>query len=216
VGRAVERLHRTFLGVAIDNIAMGLTLLFPGSSVLAHITRRTAFALERWAVLGFLVLQVGGLLAWQQFLEQTWEIPAGPVSGFAAVILLPALIMNWWTGLLAFMHHTNPNVRWYADPVEWRQAQADVECSMHMIAPWPLSWLLGNALEHTAHHVAPKMPDGDLAKAQIELEAAYPDVIHQVKLTDCLHILAFCKLYDYEKHCWLDYDGKPMGEYRSQ
>jgi omega-6 fatty acid desaturase (delta-12 desaturase) len=114
------------------------------------------------------------------------------------------------------MHHTNPNVRWYADPDEWRRAQADVECSMHMIAPWPLSWLLGNALEHTAHHVAPKMPDGDLAEAQIELEAAYPDVIHQVKLTDCLHILAFCKLYDYENHCWLDYDGKPMGEYRSQ
>ena len=43
-------------------------------------------------------------------------------------------------------------------------------------------------------------------------KSAFPDIILQVKLTDCLRILAFCKLYDYHQHRWLDYDGKPMSD----
>ncbi len=210
VRRTLHCLHRTLLGVAIDNIWFGLTLLFPGQAILAHIPRRTLFALERWAVLGFLLLQVGGLLAWQGCLERTWGMPARPTRGLATAILLPALLMNWWTGLLAFLHHTHPQVRWYADPEEWRRARPGLECCVHLIVPWPLGWLLGDALEHTAHHVAPKAPDGELPALQSELEAAFPDAVCRVKLIDCRHILAYCKLYDYDNHRWLDYSGAPM------
>ena len=210
MGRFLQRFHRTLLGVAMDNIFLGLKLLlFPGQAVLAHIPRRAMFILERWTVLGFLLLQLGGLLAWQNYLEQAWGIPSRPISGVVSVILVPALLMNWWTGLLAFMSHTHPKVRWYADLDEWRRGRTGLECSVHMIAPWPLSWLLGNALEHTAHHVAPKVPDHELATVQGELAAAFPGVICQVKLTDCWRILALCKLYDYENHRWLEYDGQP-------
>jgi omega-6 fatty acid desaturase (delta-12 desaturase) len=216
LGRAWHRWQRTLFGVAIGNIRLGLKLLlFPGQAVLEHIPRRAWFTLERWAVLGFLLVQVAGLLAWQGCLEQTWGMPARPISGLATAILLPALLMNWQTGLLAFLHHTRPRVRWYADPAEWPR-QPNLECCVHLIAPWPLDWLLGNSLEHAAHHVAPRAPDGELAAVLAELEAAFPDAVCRVKLTDCPHILAFCKLYDYEKHCWLGYDGKPMGEYQSE
>jgi omega-6 fatty acid desaturase (delta-12 desaturase) len=209
-GRAWERFRRTCFGVALDNIVLGLKLLVrPGHTVLAHVPRRAMFMLERWAVLAFLLLQVGALLAWQHYLERAWGTPVRPVSGLVTVILVPALLMNWWTGLLAFLSHTHPKVRWYADAEEWRQAQAGLECSVHLIAPWPLNWLLGNALEHTAHHVAPKMPDRELARVQSQLEEEFPDVVCQVKVTDCLRILAYCKLYDYENHRWLDFSGRP-------
>ena len=215
MGRALQRFYRTFFGVTIASILVGWNyMLFPGPSVLAHIPRRTAFMLERWAVLGFLVLQVGGLLAWQQYLEHTWQIVAAPVRGLMAVVVLPSLIMNWWTGLMTFLHHTHPRVRWYADLEEWRQAQVAVPCAVHVIAPWPMSWLLASALDHTAHHVAPKVPDGELAAIQDHLESEFPEIIQIVKVTDCLRILAFCKLYDYQQHCWLDYDGHPMSEDR--
>ncbi len=213
VQRALQRLYRTLLGVTIYSIRFGWTnLLFPEPSVLAHIPRRTVFKLERCAVLGFLVLQVGGLLVWQHFLEQTWQVPAETVSGLGAAIVMPFLIMNWWTGLMSFLHHTHPQVRWYADFAEWRQAQAGVECTVHLIAPWPIGWLLGNSLEHTAHHVAPKVPDGELSVVQEQLHAAFPEIIQRVNLTDCLRILALCKLYDYQQHRWLDFDGKPTTE----
>ena len=92
--------------------------------------------------------------------------------------------------------------------------EMDGHFAVHLIAPWPMSWLLGNALEHTAHHVA-QAPDGELAAIQDHLEAEFPEIIQKVKLTDCLRILAFCKLYDYEQHRWLDYAGQPMSEDRS-
>jgi omega-6 fatty acid desaturase (delta-12 desaturase) len=211
--RAWERLRRTLPGVALDNIVLGLKLLlFPGETVLAHVPRRGMFTLERWAVLGFLLVQVGGLLAWQNYLERAWGIPVHPLGGLVTAILLPALLMNWWTGLLAFMSHTHPKVRWYADAQEWRQARAGLECSVHLIAPWPLSRLVGNALEHTAHHVTPKTPDRDLAAVQSELEEEFPGVVCQVKLAECRRILACCKLYDYANHRWLDYSGQPQAE----
>jgi acyl-lipid omega-6 desaturase (Delta-12 desaturase) len=210
LGRAVHRWRRTLLGVAIDNILFGLKLLFPGQAIRAHIPRRALFTLERWAVLGFLFVQVGGVLVWQGRLERAWDMPARPISGLATAILLPALLMNWWTGLLAFLGHTHPRVRWYADPEEWRRAQPALECCVHLIAPWPLNWLVGDALEHTAHHVAPKAPDRELAAVQDELEAVFPDAVRQVKLADCLRILAYCKLYDYDNHRWLDYAGAPI------
>lgn len=211
VQRALQRFYRTFLGVTFYNFRFGWTnLLFPRASVLAHIPQHTVFKLERCSVLGFLFMQVAGLLVWQRYLELTWGIPAEPASGCVAAIVMPFLILNWWTGLMSFLHHTHPKVRWYADLAEWRQAQAGVECTVHLVAPWPIAWLLGNSLEHTAHHVAPKASDGELSDVQDQLEAEFPEIIQKVRLTDCLGILAFCKLYDYEQHCWLDYSGKPM------
>jgi hypothetical protein len=172
--------------------------------------------LEFWqchpGVLGFQVLQVGGLLAWQEYLKQRWQIPAETIGGLVAAILVPFVLMNWWTGLLSFLHHTHPRVRWYAGVDDWRQARASIECTVHLIAPWPIGWLLGNSLDHTAHHVAPKVPDGKMAAVQDQLDAAFPEIIQIVHLTECRRILACCKLYDYTEHRWLDYDGKPMSD----
>lgn len=209
--QVLQRFYRTFLGVAFYNMRFaGTNLLFPEASVLAHIPCHTTFKLERGAVLGFLIVQVGATLLWQQLLEQAWGLDGEPFSGLCAAIVVPFVVLNWWTGLMSFLHHTHPHVRWYADLAEWRRAQTGIACTVHLIAPWPLNWLLGNSLEHTAHHVAPKVPGGELSDVQALLEAEFPDIVQKVRLTECWRILAFCKLYDYEQHRWLDYTGKPM------
>ncbi len=212
-GRALERFYRTLLGVGLYNMALGLkVILFPGRKVRCHIPPGAGLTLERWAVFGFLFTQLGGLLVWEHFLERTCCIQPEPVAAVVAAVLLPLLIFQWWNGLLGFLQHTHLRVRWYADPEEWRRARANVQCSVHLVAPWPVSWLLGNPFEHTAHHVGPKVPSSELPAFQDQLEAAFPEVIQKVKLTDCLRILAFCKLYDYQEHRWLDYTGQPMSE----
>jgi acyl-lipid omega-6 desaturase (Delta-12 desaturase) len=207
-GRAWERCCRSFVGVALGNIRAGWqTLVFPGSTVLGHIPNRFAFALERLAVLAFFAGQVAAIGVGQRCVSESWELP---LSGFLAAVLLPTLVLNWWTGLMAFLHHTHPRVRWYADMEEWRRAQAGPVCAVHVVAPWLLDWLLGYALDHSAHHVAPKTPSAGLAASQHRLESAFPEMIERVNLFDCLRILAHCKLYDYENHCWVDYNGTPM------
>jgi omega-6 fatty acid desaturase (delta-12 desaturase) len=114
--RILGRISRTLPGVLIANLRMAYAfLLLPGPAILAHVPHRWTFHLERWAILGSLAAQVAGVLACQCLLEGNAAISAEPISGLITAILVPFLLLNWWTGLLSFMHHTHPKVRWYTD-----------------------------------------------------------------------------------------------------
>ena len=69
----------------------------------------------------------------------------------------------------------------------------------------------GPIMIHTAHHVDPKIPVRQLEIAQSRLMAAFSDRIPICFSTfsDCMDIMRRCKLYDYETHRWLDFDGQP-------
>jgi omega-6 fatty acid desaturase (delta-12 desaturase) len=71
---------------------------------------------------------------------------------------------------------------------------------------------MGHALEHTAYHADPRIPFPALAACQQRLVEAYAPAFPRVRLSDCRRTLAACKLYDYRRHCWLDYAGRPTAE----
>ena len=77
-----------------------------------------------------------------------------------------------------------------------------------------LNWLANNILEHNAHHVDPRVPFYNLPETQARLEACYPEEIQVERLTPgyVLWIFRTCRLYDYERRQWLDYDGTPTSE----
>jgi omega-6 fatty acid desaturase (delta-12 desaturase) len=211
--RLYERICRSPFGVMLGNMRDAWSsFVVPNAPTQMHIPNRTTLRLEQAATLGVLVLQVAGVLTWQSYLEQAWDLPAEPVAGLLAAILVPHLLLNWWTGMLSFVHHTHPKTRWYATVADWRKAQTEVECSVHLVAPWWIECLLGNSLEHTAHHVAPKVGEVQQSEIQHQLEESQPEIIQKVHLFDCLQILAACKLYDYENHRWLDFDGNVTSE----
>ncbi len=210
VERLRERCYRTFFGVGLYSLVIHVNaLFFPGPALLSHVPNRTALRLERFALAAFVALQIGITFVAQRLLAGTWDLP---VAGLLAAIILPPLVFSWWSGFISFLHHTHPRVRWYADLEEWRRAQAGPDCAVHVVAPWPIDLLLGNVLDHTAHHVAPKLPYPELAECQEQLETSVPGVIETVNLFGCLRIFALCKLYDYENHRWLDFDGNPTTE----
>jgi omega-6 fatty acid desaturase (delta-12 desaturase) len=210
IGRAFERMSRTFLGVTLGNMRWGFrTLTCPTPTVRARLSNRIDFELERAALSAFFLARLGMVVVCQRVVKGQWELP---VAGLMAAMVFPCLLVNWWIGLMALLHHSHPCVRWYADADEWHRAQAGPMCAVHVVAPRWLDWLLGHALDHTAHHVAPRTSSADLADAQRHLEEAFPELIVRVSLFECRRILAVCKLYDYENHRWLDYDGKPTTE----
>jgi acyl-lipid omega-6 desaturase (Delta-12 desaturase) len=86
-----------------------------------------------------------------------------------------------------------------------------VRSTVHLTLPFGLSRLTNNILEHTAHHVDPRVPLYNLPEVQSRLEATYPEEIAVERLTPgyVLRILRTCRLYDYERRQWLDYDGTP-------
>lgn len=206
--RRLERVYRTPFGVVVYALVelWGRALLGPDGSRRRH---EAVGRLDRLAVVATAALQVVGVLLWRRWLEYP-----GSVTSVLACAVLPFVQVAWWTGFVGFLHHNHPQTRWYADRREWSFFRGQVEATVHVETPWLLGWLLGNALEHTAHHAAPGVPLTALPECQRRLERAFPESVPALGLFECLRVFAVCKLYDYERHCWADFDGRPTTDER--
>jgi omega-6 fatty acid desaturase (delta-12 desaturase) len=122
----------------------------------------------------------------------------------------PYVVWSWLMRWALLAQHTHPDVPWFDDPREWRAAQAQTRVTVHVIAPRPLNFLLHRIMEHTAHHLDVTVPLYQLSAAQAAVEQAYEEVIveHWTPRSFVAHIRA-CKLYDYARRQWLDFDGNP-------
>ena len=68
--------------------------------------------------------------------------------------------------------------------------------------------------DHAVHHVQPAIPCYRLHEAQLALNRLSPDAALSRRFTFRLFwdTLRRCKLYDYERHRWLDFEGRPTSE----
>ena len=71
----------------------------------------------------------------------------------------------------------------------------------------------GSATETPVHHVDMAVPLHNLPGAQAELESKFPDdiLVQRWSVGFFRKCLKTCKLYDYETHCWLGFDGGVTG-----
>ncbi|MEO7777899.1 MAG: fatty acid desaturase [Fibrobacteria bacterium] len=140
---------------------------------------------------------------------------AGRTGENAVVLILVAVVLpqaGWYAlmGFVTYQHHTHPDVRWFDDRQQWDPLSAQVENTVHVEFPWLVGKLLGNIMEHTAHHVDVKIPLGRLPEAQKELESRFSSQVPvqawswKGYVENCRQ----CQLYDYEKGRWLGFDGK--------
>ena len=180
------------------------------------------FLLERWPTVHF----YPGAYLPQRFRASAWGYTALMTAWFAGVLSLltlasagSALIsvlcgfvmpyMVWFTifSTTAFLQHTNPKVRWYENV--GALASHPEALSVHVQFPPWLNHATHYVLEHPVHHVAPMVPHYHLRKAQAELASfATPDVVAMpFSIGNLREVLRRCKLYDYEAHAWLGFDG---------
>jgi acyl-lipid omega-6 desaturase (Delta-12 desaturase) len=204
--RKLERLYRTTFGLALLYLIeiWWRCELFPPRSKRPK-QRNLAFQLDRLLVVGFFTAQILLLLFSAKRLGLN---PYGMiVVGFA----VPFAFWNFVSGFLTFQHHTHPRVPWFSRVSDWSFFQGQVRSVIHVEFPRPVEIILHNIMEHTAHHVDPKIPLYHLRESQDQLESAYSEDIVTVKWTlrGFLKTLATCKLYDYDAHRWLDFGGTP-------
>jgi omega-6 fatty acid desaturase (delta-12 desaturase) len=137
-------------------------------------------------------------------------------SGLAAVLFAmawPFAVWNWLMSWALLAQHTHPDVPWFDDEREWRVAQAQTRVTVHVNAPRPLNFMLHRIMEHTAHHLDVTVPLYHLAAAQAELERECDDiVVEHWTPRSFLQRLRACKLYDYTRRQWLDFDGNPTSK----
>jgi omega-6 fatty acid desaturase (delta-12 desaturase) len=123
--------------------------------------------------------------------------------------IVPFVVWNSLMGVTIFLHHTHPKVPWFIDRDEWTECEAQLQSTVHVQFLIPLDSVFHHIYKHTAHHLDVGIPLYNLAEAQTKIEAAYPDnvIVEQLTFKKFLDISRACKLYDYGKHCWLDFNG---------
>lgn len=128
---------------------------------------------------------------------------------FTAAAVWPFVLWNWLMGWAIFEHHTHPRAPWFDDPAEWRAARAQTACTVHAILPGWADAILHRIMNHTAHHLDVTVPLYGLVEAQRALESdpAAGIVFYRWTPFTFLRHLRVCKLYDFERRAWTDFDG---------
>jgi omega-6 fatty acid desaturase (delta-12 desaturase) len=203
--RGLERIYRTTLGIGLFYFVevWWKHMIFPRRDDVAKL-RRGAFATD----FGLVVLFLGAELFTSIWLASSWPIA---LLNITCTLVIPYAMWNWLMAFVTVQHHTHPEAPWFNDVEEWSFFHGQVHGTIHVRLPRWLEILFHNILDHTAHHVDPKIPLYKLTSCQRQLENAFPRdvVIEHTSIPALRRVLRVCKLYDYERHCWLDFQGRP-------
>ncbi len=137
------------------------------------------------------------------------SVSSNVIEMMALGLFLPLFIFAFMVGFSVYQQHTHESVPWF-DNNDERKIYGHIEdVTLHVKYPDWYNILSHNVMEHTAHHIDPRIPSYNLAKAQKKIERVYGDSMKIMKfsLRKTLSTMKKCKLYDYENHCWLDFDG---------
>jgi omega-6 fatty acid desaturase (delta-12 desaturase) len=205
--RWLERLYRNPLGVGVC-YALDfwlLHLILPRRGTFWRSPHRLAFHLDRLLVAAFALGQIA--LAWVLAGHGSSPLPR-PVLALGGV-LIPWTAFLWFMGFLTFLQHTHPTLAWYDNEAEWSFYRVNLKSTAHVLFPWVVERLLHNIMDHAAHHLDPSIPLYRLTESQKLLEEQTPAhaVVVRWTLWDYFRTCAACKLYDFRRHCWTDFNG---------
>lgn len=160
---------------------------------------------EAWPHVFLVFAYAGAMLTW--LAGRNPGDVAGFLTDLCLVLVLPLVSFLNATGLGVYLQHTHPRVPWFREhnPATTGFEQVDVTVNFRM--PRWLEYLSHDAMAHQVHHVVPAIPCYHLRPAQTQLTAMLPDGGIQARPADIFAIFRACKLYDFERHQWLDFDG---------
>lgn len=182
--------------------------MFPNAARMPR--NRRAFQIDRLIVIAFAVAWIGGLAAVALWTGQNpiWNV----LFGF----VVPYAVWNAQIGFIIFQQHTHPRVPWFSelDKPSPTYYEAQVKATPHVWFPGPIRFLMRNIMEHTAHHADPGVPLYHLPEAQHQIERIYRKDMVRIIWSRAVfkQTMRTCRIYDYERHRWLDYDGTPLTE----
>jgi acyl-lipid omega-6 desaturase (Delta-12 desaturase) len=206
--RARERLYRGPLGFAPYYLVerWWKDKFFPRRG---RERRRVVFWLDFALLAAYLAVFLAGLGLIGSRLPQT-----GALAAIFWGFVVPFAAWNFLIGATIYMQHTHLRVPWFEALSQWREIDGQHEVTVHVQLPRWYNLVSHNIMEHPAHHAHPKVPLYRLAAAQRRLNELLGEhaVIQRFTPAYLLRTLACCKLYDYRRHCWLDFAGRPTSE----
>ncbi len=204
--QSLERVYRSGFGSAIYYLCeiWWKRLFFPAKKY--RPANRSIFIKDNLLVSAFLVIWISLLVMAASATDQSIVI------AITTGCLIPFIVWNGMIGFVVYVHHTHPAIAWYDKKSEWMRAQPFVSTTVHLKFSFYVGTLLHHIMEHTAHHVDMSVPLYNLKAAQNRLEELMPNriVVQSFSWRWYFDVARTCKLYDFEKKTWLDFDGNKL------
>ena len=205
LGRMMQRIYRSGWGPGMYYMVeiWWKKMMFPRKSVMGN-ANRAIFTWDCLLVTGFAAVWIAVLTAAALYTDQS----------VALLLLLGfAVPMFFWFNMMGFViygHHTHVKVSWHNDRAVWMRAQPFVSTTVHLTFPVQIGSMLHHIMEHTAHHVDMSIPLYKLKAAQAKLEELLPGriVVQPFSWRWYFDTARACKLYDFSRNCWTDFDGR--------
>jgi acyl-lipid omega-6 desaturase (Delta-12 desaturase) len=208
--RALERIYRSGWGPALYYLIemWWKRMYFPRKTYMG--TSRREFTLDGIFVTVTAALWIFGLVHLAQATEQS----AWALVGFGFVV--PFLFWNAMIGFVVYVHHTHTSVQWHEEKTAWARAAPFVSTTVHLSFPMKIGGLMHHIMEHTAHHVDMSIPLYKLKNAQKMLEDTLPGriIIQHFSWRWYFETARKCKLYDFTRRCWTDFQGRPTSDFK--
>ena len=131
---------------------------------------------------------------------------------FLVAWFLPYQVWNFLMAFTIYLNHTHPSIAWFDDMETWRRHQPNLVSTTNIEMPFPLNKiaLYDDVMAHTMHHVQTGVPMYVLPEAQHELNAQFGQLVdYKLTVREYFRIVRICKLFDYERMCWTDFEGRP-------
>lgn len=125
--------------------------------------------------------------------------------------IIPFAVWNYMMAVTIYLNHTHPAIPWFRDETSWSFHRGNVLSTVHVKLPRSLIPLYSDALAHTAHHADISLPVYALPPAQEKLKGTFGTDLHEytLSISEYRRIYAACKLFDFDRMCWTDFEGKP-------
>ena len=177
-------------------------MIFPNAKEMP--TRRPIFVKDSWLVSAFALVWLGGLVGGAMAFDQS--IPLVLLMGG----VVPFLFWCAMIGFVVYVHHTHVKVSWHNEKSAWTKAQPFVSTTVHLTFPMKIGNMVHHIMEHTAHHVDMSIPLYRLKQAQAKLEEMLPGriIVQPFSWGWYFKTAKACKLYDFSRECWTDFQGR--------
>ncbi|HLJ20091.1 MAG TPA: fatty acid desaturase [Stellaceae bacterium] len=206
--RALKRLHRNSLGLGFG--VYYIVERWWEVKLLPRAAVPKKFHASAWRHFALLMVYLSG------FLGVLMAAPLYSGTGSATAVLLGfAVPFCVWMELMSgslYFQHTDPGIPWIKSEADRRRIPVEA-LTLHLSFPVWFSRYMHHVYDHPVHHVQPAIPCYRLHEAQLLLNRLSPHSVSR-RFTFGLFwdTMRRCKLYDYERHRWLDFAGKPTGE----
>jgi omega-6 fatty acid desaturase (delta-12 desaturase) len=203
--QVLEKVYRTPFGMGLYYILERFPYfkLFPTRFFPKQVHRKAWF--HFWLLTVYVVSFVAFLAAAPIYSE---------TSSLTAVLLgffLPFYVAVHLFSFTTYMQHSHPEIPWFDNKPD-RKVFRQEDISAHIVFPKWYQAFSYHIHEHPIHHVNPGIPFYRAGEAQSRLNEIMGEQAVSTRWTPgwYLHCMRTCRLYDFENHRWLDWDGTPL------